>query len=123
MGSASRGLAAGQLATGLLLLLLAGGCERAAAPADGAGAKEPAAVRQAMQEHTETLLLIHFRLDSAATELARAEEQAEGGNHAAADYHVTEARQHLDAADDAVLQLGQDLQEEFNLDAAATNPP
>jgi hypothetical protein len=76
-----------------------------------------------MQEHTETLLLIHFRLDTAATELARAEEQAQGGNYAAVDYHVTEARRYLDTADDAVLQLGQDLQAEFNLDAATANPP
>jgi hypothetical protein len=110
-----------RLSTGLLLLLLAAGCERAAAPAGGAGARDPAAGSQAMQEHTETLLLIHLRLDSAATELARAEEQAQGGNHAAADYHVSEARRHLDAADDAVLQLGQDLQEAFNLDAASAN--
>jgi hypothetical protein len=70
-----------------------------------------------MQEHTETLLLIHYRLDSAATELADAEALSEAGNHSGADFHVSEARRHLEAADDAVLELGQKLQQQFNLDA------
>jgi thioredoxin-like negative regulator of GroEL len=115
-------LALGKRAGGLLITLLIGtACGQP--PAEQAGVQDSAAVRQAMQEHTETLLLIHFRLDSAATELARSEEQAQGGNYAAVDYHVAEARRHLDAADDAVLQLGQDLQQEFNLDTAGSNPP
>jgi hypothetical protein len=75
-------------------------------------------LRQAMQKHTETLLLIHYRLDSAATELADAEALSEAGNHSGADFHVSEARRHLDAADDAVLELGQKLQQQFNLDAS-----
>lgn len=102
-------------ALGTLLAALLFGCgqegERPATP-------DRAAFRQAMQEHTETLLRVHFRLDSAATELVKAEEQAAAGNHSAADYHVSEARRYLDAADDIVLELGQELQRQFNLDAA-----
>lgn len=98
-----------------LLAVLAGGCTREA-PAPPAGVS--AETRQAMQEHTETLLLIHYRLDSASTELADAEAQSAAGNHSGADYHVTQARRHLEAADDAVLQLGLELQQRFNLDAA-----
>jgi hypothetical protein len=99
------------------------GCRQADPPADRAELHGSAAVREAMQKHSETLFLIHLRLDSGATELSRAEEQAQNGNYSAVDYHMTDARRHLDAADDAVLQLGQDLQILFNLDAAGANQP
>lgn len=107
----------------LAACLSAAGCGRAEPPAAKAELHVPAALKLAMQDHSETLLLIHLRLDSAATELTRAEEQAQTGNYSAVDYHMADARRHLDAADDAVLQLGQDLQILFNLDAATANPP
>lgn len=108
----------------LLAVSLSGaGCRQAEPPAEKSELHDSAAVRRAMQEHSEALLLIHLRLDSAATELSRAEDQAQNGNYSAVDYHMADARRHLDAADDAVLQLGQDLQKLFNLDAADANPP
>jgi hypothetical protein len=107
----------------LLALLVGAGCQPTEPPAADAEVMNAAAIQQAMQEHTETLLLIHFRLDSAATELSRAEEQAQKGNYSAVDYHMADARRYLDAADDMVLELGQDLQQLFDLDAATANQP
>lgn len=100
----------------ILIAVLASGCQQSQPP--GSTEQVPAELRRAMQAHTETLLLIHYRLDSAATELADAEALSEAGNHSGADFHVSEARRHLDAADDAVLELGQKLQQQFNLDAS-----
>jgi len=80
-----------------------------------------AAVRAAMQEHTETLLLIHFKLDNALKELSAAETQAEQGGCATAGYHAADAYREVQAADDQLLDLGRELQELVNLDAAAAN--
>ena len=80
-----------------------------------------AAMRAAMQEHTETLLLIHFKLDNALKEISAAETQAEEGGCTTAGYHAADAYRELQAADDQLLELGRDLQELVNLDAASAN--
>ena len=84
-------------------------------------ATDMAALRAAMQEHTETLLLIHFKLDNALKELSSAEMQAEQGGCATAGYHAADAYREVQAADEQLLDLGRDLQELVNLDAAAAN--
>ena len=108
--------------TQLLVVLLASlawlaGCHSS----DPQPAADMAALRAAMQEHTETLLLIHFKLDNALKELAAAETQAEQGGCDAAGYHAADAYRELQAADDQLLDLGHDLQELVNLDAATAN--
>lgn len=78
-------------------------------------------IRAAVQEHTETLLLIHFKLDNALKEISAAEIQAEQGGCATAGYHAADAYRELQAADEQLLDLGRDLQAMVNLDAAAAN--
>jgi len=92
------------------------GCQPAAEPAG----PDPAAFRAALQEHTERLLWIHYRLDSAMAELAKSEEQSDAGNPSAAGYHAAEAYRLVQAADEALLEQGQVLQQRFNLDRAGT---
>lgn len=78
-------------------------------------------LRAEMQEHTETLLLIHFKLDNALKEITAAEARAEEGGCASASYHAADAHRELQLADDQLLDLGRDLQELLNLDAGAAN--
>lgn len=89
--------------------------------ADPPPAVDLAALRYAMQEHTETLLLIHFKLDNALKEISAAEAQAEEGACATAGYHAADAYRELQSADEQLLDLGRDLQALFNLDAATAN--
>lgn len=109
-----RAVACGLLAAGALVL---GACADQSGPAG----PDPAAQRAALQQHTERLLWIHYRLDTALTELAKAEELAGQGNPSGAGYHLAEAYRQIEAADDAVLEQGQALQQRFNLDAASAN--
>jgi hypothetical protein len=106
----------------LVLLLIAvaglGGCRQP----DPQPAVDMAALRSAMQEHTETLLLIHFKLDNALEEISAAETRAEEGGCAGAGYHAADAYRELQAADEQLLDLGRALQQLVNLDAAAANP-
>jgi len=104
----------------VLLLVLAaclGACQKAAPPP----AVEMAALRADMQEHTETLLLIHFSLDNALKELSAAEAAADEAGCETAGYRVADAYRELQAADEQLLTLGRDLQELVNLDAASAN--
>jgi hypothetical protein len=101
----------------LLVLLGLGACRQA----DPQPAVDMVAMRAEMQEHTETLLLIHFKLDNALKEISAAETQAEQGGCATAGYHAADAYRELQAADDQLLDLGRDLQELVNLDAASAN--
>jgi hypothetical protein len=103
----------------LMMTLLAGlvGCRQAGQQP----AVDMAGMRAAMQEHTETLLLIHFKLDNALKEISAAEIQAEQGGCATAGYHAADAYRELQAADEQLLDLGRDLQAMVNLDAAAAN--
>jgi hypothetical protein len=112
----------GPMKTQSLVLLLVSvawlvGCQ----PSGPQPTTDMAALRAAMQEHTETLLLIHFQLDNALKELAAAETQAEQGGCDTAGYHAADAYRELQAADDRLLDLGRDLQELVNLDAASAN--
>jgi hypothetical protein len=92
-------------------------CQPAAPPTG----RDPATVQAALQEHAERLLWIHYRLDSALNEIQQAEAKAGEGNASAAGYHAAEAYRYVRAADDALLEQGQSLQREFNLDAATVN--
>lgn len=90
-------------------------------PAESPAGPDPATVRAALQEHTERLLWIHYRLDSALTEIQQAEAKAREGNTSAAAYHAAEAFRYVQAADEALLEQGLELQRRFNLDAARAN--
>jgi len=108
--------------TSLLALLLAvpaglGACRQPESPP----AVDMVAMRAAMQEHTETLLLIHFKLDNALKELTAAEAQAEQCGCSTAGYHATDAYREVQAADEQLLDLGRDLQALVNLDVADAN--
>ena len=105
----------------LLLLMSSLVCLAACRQPDPQPAIDMAAMRSAMQEHTETLLLIHFKLDNALKEISAAETQAEEGGCATAGYHAADAYRELQAADEQLLDLGRELQELVNLDAAAAN--
>jgi hypothetical protein len=105
------------LALALAGLFCLGGC-REAEPPPGV---DMAAMRAAMQEHTETLLLIHFKLDNALEQLSAAELKAEECGCASAGYHAADAYREIQAADEQLLDLGRDLQEFVNLDAASAN--
>jgi len=100
-----------------IALTIMGGCrEQAAEPA-----VDMARLRDAMQEHTETLYWIHLRLDTAATEISNAQIAIEEGNASAAEYMAANAYRELIKADEAVLDLGKDLQESLNLDVNRAN--
>jgi len=105
------------LTLSLALLVLLGACR----PPDPQPAVDMARLRAEMQEHTETLLLIHFKLDNALKEISAAETNAEEGGCSSAGYHAADAYRELQAADDQLLDLGRDLQEFLNLDAATAN--
>lgn len=94
-----------------------GACQRAEPPPP----VDLTRLRAEMQEHTETLLLIHFKLDNALQEITAAEARAEEGGCSSAGYHAADAYRELQAADDQLLDLGRDLQELLNLDAAEAN--
>lgn len=103
----------------LVMTFLAGlgGCRQAGQQP----AVDMAGMRAAMQEHTETLLLIHFKLDNALKEISAAEAAAEEAGCDTAGYHAADAYRELQAADEQLLDLGRDLQELVNLDAGAAN--
>jgi len=97
-------------------LIFLGACQPSAPPPG----PDLARLRAEMQEHTETLLLIHFKLDNALKEIEAAETRAEEDGCATAGYHAADAYRELQAADDQLLDLGRDLQALLNLDAAGT---
>ena len=72
-----------------------------------------------IQKLTQDLYRIHLKLDTAATELAKAEAALSDGNASAADFHTSEAYREVRSADDALLDLGRDLQQAVNLDTRA----
>lgn len=79
-----------------------------------------ARLQQAMLAKQALLLDIHLDLDSAAREISDAQMTAEEGNCSAAEFHATEAYRKLRDADEAILELGTELQALFNLDSIKT---
>jgi len=75
-----------------------------------------AALRQDVQKKTERMYWIHLRLDTASTEISNAEAAAREGNTSAAEFHAAEAYRSIEQADQALLELGQQMQEMVNLD-------
>jgi hypothetical protein len=101
----------------LASLALIGACQKP--PADTEA--DRARLRQAVQEQTEKLYLIHLKLDSAAREITEAERRASEAECSGAEYVAAEAYRYVIEADDELIQLGQDLQALFNLDAEKAN--
>jgi chromosome segregation ATPase len=98
----------------ILLLGLTGlsGCqEKAKAP-------EPdmMALRQAVMKKTQEIYLIHLKLDSASSEITKAELKARDGDCSDTEYLTAEAYRNLQNADEDLLELGRELQVLFNLD-------
>lgn len=75
-----------------------------------------AELRQEIQQKTERMYWIHLRLDTASTEISNAETAAVEGNVSAAEFHASEAYRSLQQADEALLELGRQMQEMVNLD-------
>ena len=104
----------------ILLLGLAGisGCqEKAKAPET-----DMLALRQAVLKKTQQIYLIHLKLDSASTEISEAEMKANSGNCSDSEYLTAEAYRNIENADQALLELGRELQELFNLDIDVSGP-
>lgn len=75
-----------------------------------------AALQRDIQQKTERMYWIHLRLDTASNEIADAEAAAREGNASAAGFHAAEAYRSLEQADQALLELGQQMQEMAGLD-------
>lgn len=73
-------------------------------------------LRQAIMKKTEQIYWIHLKLDSASTAVSEAELKARNDDCSDAEYMAAEAYRNLEQADQALLELGRDLQELFNLD-------
>jgi hypothetical protein len=80
-------------------------------------------LRQAVLKKTEDLYWIHLRLDSAATDITQAELKARNADCSDAEFLAADAYRNLEKADQALLQLGKDLQVLFNLDVEIANSP
>jgi hypothetical protein len=90
-------------------------------------AQEPSvdmtALRQEVLKKTQDLYRIHLRLDSTASDITAAELKARNAECSDAEYLAADAYRNLEEADQAVLQLGRELQALFNLDAEMANSP
>ena len=100
------------LPVAVTIALALGACK----PAPETPGVDLAALRQDIQKKTERMYWIHLRLDTAATEISNAEIAAREGNNSAAEFHATEAYRSIEQADEALLELGQKMQEMVNLD-------
>lgn len=74
------------------------------------------ALRQAVIKKTEQIYWIHLKLDSASTDITKAELKARNADCSDAEYLAADAYRNLEQADEALLELGRDLQELFDLD-------
>ena len=101
-----------KLATLVLLGALLAACQ----PSSSGAEQELAKVRQELQKKTERIYWIHLRLDTAATEISNAEIAARDGNTSAAEFHAAEAYRSIEQADQALLELGTQIQEIAGLD-------
>jgi hypothetical protein len=93
------------------------GCQKQA-PEPGVDMTE---LRQAILKKTEDLYWIHLRLDSAAADITAAELKARNADCSDAEFLAADAYRNLEKADQALLQLGKDLQVLFNLDVEIAN--
>ena len=80
-------------------------------------------LRQAVFKKTEDLYRIHLLLDSAAADITEAELKAGNADCSDAEYLAADAYRNLEKADQALLQLGSELQTLFNLDVEIANSP
>jgi len=94
------------------LLVLLAGCQEKAPRAE----VDLQAMRQAVMQQTERIYWIHLKLDSASKAVTEAELKARDDDCSDAEYMASEAYRNLEQADQALLELGRDLQELFNLD-------
>ena len=101
-----------RLLPAITLATLLSACAQDTTPAG----PDMAALQRDMQEKTEDILLIHLKLDTALTEIAKAEAAAQEGNSSAASFHASEAYRSLETADSDLLDLGRRLQEMVHLD-------
>ena len=102
--------------TALLLAPLLAMSLAACQPKPSASEAELAKLRQDLQKKTERIYWIHLRLDTAATEITDAEIAAREGNTSAAGFHAAEAYRSIEQADQALLELGTQVQEIAGLD-------
>jgi hypothetical protein len=77
-----------------------------------------AALQRAMQAKTEKIYSIHLQLDSAAASALAAESAVQGGKCDTAGYEAADAYRRIETADQALLELGRELQELAGLDLA-----
>jgi hypothetical protein len=80
-------------------------------------------LRQAVLKKTEDLYRIHLLLDTAAADITEAELKAGNADCSDAEYLASDAYRNLEKADQALLQLGSELQLLFNLDVEIANSP
>ena len=80
-------------------------------------------LRQDVLKKTEELYRIHLLLDTAAADITEAELKAGNEDCSDAAYMAADAYRNLEKADQALLQLGNDLQVLFNLDVEIANSP
>lgn len=101
----------------LLAAFILTGCEKQAPEPE----VDMGALRQQLIRKTEELYLIHLKLDSAAADITAAELKARNDDCSDAEYLAADAYRNLEQADQALLELGRELQELFNLDVEVTN--
>ena len=100
-----------------ITVMLLIGCQREQSP----DMAKIAALQQEILQKQDLLLQIHLDLDAASSEISDAELSASEGNCSGAEYHASEAYRKLEKADEAILDLGRDLQAMFNLDREKGN--
>jgi len=105
-----------RLKTTTVLCALAGAVTLAACSPPPEPAFDVDAWRADVQRQTERMYWIHLRLDTASEEISKAEFAAEEGNTSAAAFHAAEAYRAVQRADEALLELGEQLQKKANLD-------
>jgi len=101
----------------LVLVCLTGCQEKAKAPET-----DMLALRQAVLKKTQQIYLVHLKLDTASTEITKAEMKARSGDCSDSEYLAAEAYRNLQRADEDLLELGRELQALFNLDIDVNNP-
>jgi hypothetical protein len=74
------------------------------------------ALRQAVIKQTERIYWIHLRLDTASKAVSEAELKVRDSECSGVGYLTGEAYRNLEQADEALLELGRELQELFDLD-------